>query len=141
MLEVLGEVDAVVGRPRLLAERDDLVVAVGVELDEALAEAMAHHAVADDHDRLLSLASHGGRLRWVRAHRKRPGRASSAPAPCGRGEQCAKWLWDKEKKWHAGSSAAYLNLRRSGPALMHAMQALRAGQGIERARAHARGRM
>ena len=69
MLEVFGEVDAIVGGPRLLAKGDDLEVAVGVELDKALAEAMADHAVADDHHRLLSLANHEG-LRSMRAHRR-----------------------------------------------------------------------
>ena len=45
--------DAVVGRPRLLAERDDAEPPLGVELDEPLAEALADHAVADDDDGLL----------------------------------------------------------------------------------------
>ena len=57
MLEVLGEIDAVVSGPRLLAESHDPVVLLDIELDEALAKTMAHHAVADDDYRLLVQAA------------------------------------------------------------------------------------
>ena len=46
--EIGRQMDTVVCGPRLLAERDDTVLAGGIELDESLAEAMAHQAVADD---------------------------------------------------------------------------------------------
>ena len=74
MLEVFRQVDAIVGRPRLLAERDDLAVALGVELDEPLAEAMPDHAVADDHDGLRSLANHDEPLPTIAVARNRTAR-------------------------------------------------------------------
>lgn len=58
MLEILGEIDAIVSGARLLGEGDDAVLSGGIELDEALAEAMPDHAVADDHYRLRSFADH-----------------------------------------------------------------------------------
>src|SRR5581483_7653313 len=55
---VLRQVDAVVRGPRLLAERDDLVGLLRIERDEALAETMAHHAVADDDNGPARSANH-----------------------------------------------------------------------------------
>ena len=52
LLEVFRQVHPIVGRPRLLAERHDLEVAIGVVGHQPLAEPMAHHAVADHHDGL-----------------------------------------------------------------------------------------
>ena len=62
LFEVLGQVDAIVGRPRLFAERHDLEIAVGVVGRQPLAEPVADHAVADDH--------HGLPLGCVRDHRR-----------------------------------------------------------------------
>ena len=62
MLEVFGEIDAIVSGPRFLAERHDLELVLLIELDEALAEAMPHHAVADDHHRLRSFTDHAQSL-------------------------------------------------------------------------------
>src|SRR5262249_53566503 len=79
VLEVFRQVDAVVGRAGLFAEGDDLVSAIGVQLDEALAEAVPDHAVANDHYRLLALANHGKFFRKSLGHwgattrRRRPG--------------------------------------------------------------------
>ena len=56
MREERRQSDAVVSRPRLFAERDDPIAALGVELDQPLAKALADHAVADDDDGLLALA-------------------------------------------------------------------------------------
>src|SRR5262249_30424838 len=53
MFEVLGEIDAVVSGTRFFAKRDDLTRSAGVEFDQAFAEAMPDHAVADDDDLLL----------------------------------------------------------------------------------------
>ena len=50
MGEERGQPHPVVGRPRLLAEGHDAIGAVRIELDQLLAEALADHAVADDHD-------------------------------------------------------------------------------------------
>ena len=48
MAEVAGEVDSIVRRPGLLAKCHQAVVATAIELDEFLAEAMAHRAVPND---------------------------------------------------------------------------------------------
>jgi hypothetical protein len=58
MLEVPGQMDAIVGGPRLLGERHDLELVVLVEVQQALAEAMSHHAIADNHYRLYSITAH-----------------------------------------------------------------------------------
>ena len=51
-LEVLREVDAIVGGAGLLAERHDLIALVEVVLHQPLAEPVADHPIADHHDGL-----------------------------------------------------------------------------------------
>jgi hypothetical protein len=62
VLEVLGEVHAVVGGPRFFAEGHNVAGAVAVELDEALAEAVPHHAVADHDHGFAGLRGHRERV-------------------------------------------------------------------------------
>ena len=50
MGEIIGQVDAVVGVTRLLAESDNLVIEPRIELHQPLDKAVTHHAVADDDD-------------------------------------------------------------------------------------------
>ena len=54
-VEQLAQVHAVVRGTRLLAEHDEVPAALSVELDEALAEALRHHAVSHDHQRAASI--------------------------------------------------------------------------------------
>ena len=65
MIEIFGEIDAIVSGARLFAESDDIPGAVGVELDKALAEAMSDHAVADDDDLFRCFCEHEGETPWA----------------------------------------------------------------------------
>lgn len=60
-VEVRGQPDPVVGRPRLLAQHDDPCAPGRSALRECLEESLADHPVADDHDR------GGGHLRSLQA--------------------------------------------------------------------------
>ncbi len=53
MIEILREIDPVIGGAWLFTKRDDLEGASGVKFNEPLTKAMADHAVADDHHRFL----------------------------------------------------------------------------------------
>ena len=53
MFEVFGEIDSIVRGSRLFAKGDNAIGAIRIEFDEAFAEAVADHAVADDNDRFL----------------------------------------------------------------------------------------
>jgi hypothetical protein len=58
--------DAVVGRARLVSEADDVVSLRRIPLRQRLAEAMPHHAVADDdHGARLGGAVHASTPPWL----------------------------------------------------------------------------
>ena len=100
--EPAREADAVVRRPRLLAEDHDVVGLGQPALDGGLGEPVAHHAVPDDDDPLaLGHAEDGrkrdvvggfrecfGRENWVaRPHAPHPARPSSSRMPT------STWSW------------------------------------------------
>ena len=71
VVEVFGEVDAVVSGAGFFAEGDDLPLSLGVEFDEPFAKAMTDHAVADDNHSLLAGVHERGvsRADGARQHR------------------------------------------------------------------------
>ncbi len=81
--EVRGELDAVVGGARLLAQDDHAVRAGQAALGEGLQEALADHAVADKHDR-RGVPRGGGHQEppsWVSRWSRGPPSEGSGSAP------------------------------------------------------------